>query len=278
MKTGKIERHTRTAVYHLTFIGLGLIMLLPVLWMVFTSFKEGSEAFSYPFRWLPTTWRLSNYRSVWEELPFARLYLNSLIIAATVTVGQLFSGTLAGYAFARLRFPGRNLLFYLYLSSMMVPHHVTLIPSFLILKWLGLIDTYPALILPFLAGAFGAFLMRQAFLEIPRSFEDAARIDGATRFQVLVRIMLPLVRPTLLTLAIFIFIWQWNSFLWPLIVTQRASMRTLPVGIASLRTEFGSDWPVLMAANVMIVLPMLALFFLAQRQFIRGITLNEAAE
>lgn len=257
---------------HLILIAIIALVSLPFLWMVLASFKEGAEIFREPEGWLATGWKLSNYQRVWRELPLARLYLNSLLVATVVTLSQLLTGSLAGYAFARLRFPGRDTIFYIYLGSLMVPHQVTLIPSFLILRWLRLLDTFGALIVPFLAGPFAAFMMRQAFLEVPQSLEDAARIDGCSRFQVLFRVFLPLVRPSLVALAILIFLWQWNSLLWPLIMTQSPAMRTLPVGLASLKTELGPDWPLLLAANTLAALPMLLLFLLAQRTFIRGLT------
>jgi len=260
---------------HLLLLMASLLAVLPFAWMVLASFKTSAELFRSPSAWLLSGWRLDNYLEAVRELPLARLYCNSLIVALVVTAGQVFTSALAGYAFARLRFPGRRLLFYIYLGSLMVPHQVTLVPSFLLLRWLGIIDTYYALTLPFLAGAFGAFLMRQAFLGIPQSLEDAARIDGCGRFRILFQVMLPLVRPSLMTLAIFVFLWQWNSLLWPLIVTQSPAMRTLPVGLAALKTELGTDWPLLMAANTLAALPVLLLFFLAQRRFIRGLTLTE---
>ncbi len=260
---------------HLSLILAGALVILPFIWMVFASLKAGAEVFGYPGSWLWTGWSLENYGKVWAEFPLARFYLNSIVVAATVTASQLLAGSLAGYVFARLRFPGRDLLFYLYLGSLLVPHQVTLIPSFLVLKWLGLVDTHWALTLPFLAGPFAAFLMRQAFLDIPPALEDAARIDGCGRFHILFRIFLPLTRPTLMALGIFIFLWQWNSLLWPLIVTQSPAMRTLPVGLASLKTELGTDWPLLMAANTMVALPVLLVFLFAQKAFIRGLALAE---
>ncbi len=260
---------------HLSLILAGVLMVMPLIWMIFASLKEGAEVFRYPPWRLWTSWNLENYREIWVEFPLARFYLNSIVVAITVTASQLLAGSLAGYVFARLRFPGRDLLFYLYLGSLMVPHQVTLIPSLLVLKWLGLVDTYWALALPFLAGPFAAFLMRQAFLDIPRAVEDAARIDGCGRFHTLFRIFLPLTRPTLSALGIFIFLWQWNSLLWPLIVTQTPAMRTLPVGLASLKTELGTNWPLLMAANTTVALPVLLIFLFAQKAFIRGLTLAE---
>ncbi len=200
---------------HLLLTGIVALTSLPFLWMVLASLKDGAEIFREPAGWLSTGWRLTNYQRVWRELPLARLYLNSLVVA-TVTVGQLLSGSLAGYAFSRLHFPGRDMIFYIiYLGSLMVPHQVTLIPSFLILRWLGLLDTYGALIFPFLAGPFAAFVMRQAFLEVPQILEEAARIDGCSRFQALWKVLLPVVRLSLVALGILIFLWQWNSLLWP---------------------------------------------------------------
>ncbi|MGQ9734192.1 MAG: carbohydrate ABC transporter permease [Candidatus Bipolaricaulia bacterium] len=261
---------------HLLLTGIVALVSLPFLWMVLASLKDGAEIFREPERWLSSGWKLSNYHRVWQDLPLARLYLNSLIVAVTVTLGQLLSGSLAGYAFARLHFPGRDMIFYIYLGSLMVPHQVTLIPSFLILRWLGLLNTYGALICPFLAGPFAAFVMRQAFLEVPQILEEAARIDGCSRFQALWKVLLPVVRPSLVALGILIFLWQWNSLLWPLVVTQSPGMRTLPVGLASLKSELGTDWPLLLAANTLAALPALILFFFGQRALIRGLTPPEA--
>ncbi|MCR4403832.1 MAG: carbohydrate ABC transporter permease [Candidatus Acetothermia bacterium] len=261
---------------HLLLSTIVALVSLPFLWMVLASLKEGAEIFREPERWLSTGWQLSNYQRAWRELPLARLYLNSLLVAAVVTLGQLATGALAGYAFARLSFPGRDKLFYLYLGSLALPHQVTLIPSFLILKWLGILDTYYALTVPFLAGPFAAFMMRQAFLEVPQALEDAARIDGCSRFQALFRVFLPLVRPSLVALGLLVFLWQWNSLLWPLVVTQSPGMRTLPVGLAALKSELGPDWPLLLAANTLAALPMLLLFLVAQKAFIQGLAHLEA--
>jgi multiple sugar transport system permease protein len=275
MRRPRASTATARTIKHLFLLLVGILMILPFIWMALASLKDGAEIFQYPTRWALSGWKFSNYKEAWLSLPVARPYLNSIVVAVVVTISQLFTGSLAGYAFARLRFPGRDLLFYIYLGSLMVPHQVTLIPSFLILKWLGIIDTYYALVLPFLAGAFSTFLMRQAFLGIPKELEDAARIDGCSRLGILFKIFLPLARPTLVTLGILIFLWQWNSLLWPLVVTQSPTMRTLPVGLASLKTELGTDWPLLMAANTLVALPVLVIFLFAQRTFIRGLTLAE---
>ncbi len=251
-----------------------LVVAFPFLWMISTSFKTPAEVFTYPPKLIPSHWNFSNYKEVFQLIPFGRMYLNSIIVAAIITISQMFTSALAAYAFARLRFPGREVLFYGYLATMMLPGQVRIIPSFLLLKWLGLIDTYGGLILPWLAGPFSVFFLRQSFLDIPQSLLDAARIDGAGHFRILFRVVVPLTRNMFLTLGIFTFMWSWNMFLWPLVITQRITMRTLPVGLAMFKGQMGTDWQVMMAATVMVVTPILVAFFLAQRKFIQSITLT----
>jgi len=199
------------------------------------------------------------------------MYLNSFIVAMSVTVCQLVTSALAGYAFARLDFPGRDVVFMIYLSAMMIPHQATVIPSFLLMRKFSMVDRYSSLILPFAAGPFGAFMLRQFFMSMPRSLEEAAIIDGCSRFGVLRNVVLPLCKPALVTLGLFQFMFSWNSFMWPLIVTNKMSMRTLQVGLALLRAEVSTEWPMLMAATVMATVPILVAFLAAQRQFIESI-------
>jgi len=251
-----------------------VVVAFPFLWMIFTSFKEPSDIFSRTFRLFPREWNFSNYASVFDFIPFASMYLNSVIVATVITMSQLFTSALAGYAFARLKFPGREVLFYAFLATMMLPEQVRIIPSFLLLKEMNLIDTRWALILPWMAGPFSVFFMRQSFMDIPQSLFDAARIDGAGDGRILFRIVIPLTRNIFLTLGIFTFMWSWNMYLWPLVMTHSTSMRTLPVGLSMFQTQMGTDWAVLMAASVMAIAPIVVAFFLAQRKFMEGITLT----
>lgn len=259
---------------HVLIYALAVLTVAPFLWMVLTSFKPFQEIFQYPPTWLPETWTLGNYASAFEAAPFGRFYVNSLFVAVCVTIGQMITCALAAYAFARLRFRGRDVLFYLFLGTMMIPVHVTMIPSFMILHELGWIDTYAALIVPGLASAFGTFLLRQFFMTIPRELEEAAFIDGCTRFGVLWRIILPLSKPALATLAIFTFMAVFNDFIWSLIVVNSREMYTVQLGLAIFRDRYSTDWGSLMAGSVVATLPILVVFFFAQKYFIRGITLS----
>ena len=256
---------------HIVLILGAAFMVLPFVWMLLTSFKDKSEVFTYSIQWLPSKINLDGYREVWSEIPFARMYVNSFIVAISVTACQLVTSALAGYAFARLDFPGRDLVFMIYLSAMMIPHQATIIPSFLLMRKFNMVDRYSSLILPFAAGPFGAFMLRQFFMSMPRSLEEAAIIDGCSRFGVLRNVVLPLCKPALVTLGLFQFMFSWNSFMWPLIVTNKMSMRTLQVGLALLRAEVSTEWPMLMAATVMATVPILVAFLAAQRQFIESI-------
>lgn len=258
-------------VVHIVLIIGAVFMVLPFAWMLLTSFKDQSEVFTYTFQLLPSRINLDGYREVWNEIPFGRMYLNSFIVAASVTVCQVVTSALAGYAFARLDFPGRDAVFMIYLSAMMIPHQATVIPSFLLVRKFNMVDRYSSLILPFAAGPFGAFMLRQFFMSMPRSLEEAAIIDGCSRFGVLKNVVLPLCKPAMVTLGLFQFMFSWNSFMWPLIVTNKMSMRTLQVGLALLRAEISTEWPMLMAATVMATVPILVAFLAAQRQFIESI-------
>jgi multiple sugar transport system permease protein len=269
---------TKSVVLHVILYGAAFLTVLPFLWMVLTSLKELGEILQYPPRWFPSEIRFENYINALSAAPFDRFYFNSLFVATSVTVGQLFTCTLAAYAFARLTFPGRDLLFLLFLGTMMIPWQVTMIPSFMILHWLGWIDTYAALVVPGLASAFGTFLLRQFFLTIPRDLEDAALIDGCSRFGVLWRIIVPLSKPALATLAIFTFMAVFNDFLWALIVTNSQEMQTVQLGLAIFRDRYTTEWDKLMAGSVMATMPVLVVFFIGQQYFIKGITLSGLKE
>ncbi|MCC6396921.1 MAG: carbohydrate ABC transporter permease [Bacteroidetes bacterium] len=259
---------------HVVVYGLALATIAPFLWMVLTSVKDLPEILTYPPRWIPERATLDNFVNAFEAAPFGRYYFNSLFVAFSVTAGQLITCSMAAYAFARLQFRGRDVLFYLFLGTMMIPGQVTMIPSFMVLHWLGWVDSYYALIVPGLASAFGTFLLRQFFLTIPRDLEDAASLDGCSRFGVLWRIILPLSRPALATLAIFTFMGVFNDFLWALIVVSSDEMKTVQLGLAIFRDRYQTDWGQLMAASVTATLPIIIVFFAAQKYFIRGITLS----
>lgn len=263
---------------HIVIYTLALITLAPFVWMILTSLKDMSEIFVYPPQWLPSEFRFENYLKAFEAAPFGRYYFNSLFVAFSVTIGQLITCSMAAFAFARLKFPGRNILFYLFLGTMMIPYNVTMIPSFLVLYWLGWIDTYYALIVPGLASAFGTFLLRQFFITIPKELEEAAYIDGATKLQVLIRIIVPLAKPALATLAIFTFMGVFNDFIWALIVLNSEDMQTVQLGLAIFRDRYLTQWDLLMAGSVTAVLPILVVFFFAQKYFIQGITLSGLKE
>jgi multiple sugar transport system permease protein len=267
----------RVALSYLVLSAGASIMILPFVWMLSTSLKTSAAVFVYPPQWLPNPLIWSNYADVVRIMPFFRYILNTAFVAGSVTVLHLVVSSFAAFAFARLRFPGRDRLFLAYLATLMVPGQVTLIPNFLIIKYLGWISTYQALIIPQVFSAFGTFLLRQFFLTIPRDLEDAGRIDGASAFGIYRRIVLPLSGPALATLGVFTFTAQWNNFLWPLIVINDEQMRTLTVGLQALVGEFTVQYPLLMAGSVLSLVPMLVIFLLAQRFFVRGIALTGLA-
>jgi len=253
---------------------LAATMLLPFLWMIATSFMDELEVFRFPPRLVPESLRWENYVGALTTRPFGRYFLNSFVFASAVVVGQLFTAATAGYAFAKFDFRGRDRLFMLYLSTMMVPAVVVLIPRFLLVDALGWIDTYGGLISTELVSVWGIFLMRQYFRSVPRELEDAARIDGAGPWRVFWTISLPLAKPALATIGLFAFIDAWKNLLWPLVVTRSMTMRTVEVGIASFHGTFVMNWPYQMAAAVTAVIPIVILFFLTQRYFVQGIQLT----
>lgn len=276
------RRRSRVIVRGLAYVGLcgaAVTMLLPFLWMLSTSLKTPAATFVYPPQWISSPLMWSNYADVFRVLPFGRYLVNTAFVAATITVLQIGVASLAGFAFARLRFPGRNVLFLAYLATLMVPVQVTIIPDFLIVRSLGWIDTYAGLIIPQVfagspSSAFATFLLRQFFMGIPRELVEAARIDGAGSFGIYRRIILPLSGPVLATLSVFTFTGQWNNFLWPLIVVNSDSLRTLTVGLRALVGEFTVEYQLLMAGTVLSLLPMLVAFVILQRYFVRGIALT----
>ena len=255
---------------HLILIPLSLVMVTPLAWMVMTSIQTPDEALRFP-PVLPSGIHWQNYVDAIHAAPFGRFFLNTAIVTGVTVLGNLVLCSLAGYAFARFRFFGRNLLFVVILATLMVPFQVVMIPTFLIMRKLGLIDTLGALILPNLVTPFGIFLMRQFFRTLPVELEEAARIDGCSRLGTLVRIVLPLSGPALATLAVITFLYNWNDFLWPLVAVQSEEHMTLQLGLSTFQGAHATQWTLLMAGNVMAMLPMLLAFLLAQRQFVNSI-------
>jgi len=274
----KSMKFGKTFFLHVVIYSMALAVLAPFIWMVLTSLKDMSEIYVYPPKWFPSKLKFENYINAFQAAPFGRYYFNTLFAAITVTVGQLITCSMAAYAFARLKFWGRDILFFIFLGTMMIPYNVTMIPSFMVLYWLGWVDTYQALIVPGLASAFGTFLLRQFFITIPKELEEAAFIDGAGKFQVLIKVIIPLSKPALATLAIFTFMGVFNDFIWALIVLNSESMRTVQLGLSIFRDRYLTQWDLLMAGSVTAVLPILLVFFFAQKYFIQGIALSGLKE
>jgi len=273
LATASGRRRAGNTLTYVLAIALGFSMLVPFLWMISTSLMDEFEVFRFPPRLVPSDPVWSNYPNALTAVPFGRFFLNSAVMSLFIVSGHLITASTAGYAFARLRFPGRDKLFILFLANLMVPIIVLLIPRFLLVNALGWVDTYVGLIVTELVGVWGIFLMRQYFLSIPRELEDAARIDGANEWHVFWRVALPLAKPAIATVALFSFVETWKSFLWPLIVTRSLAMRPVEVGIAAFHSLYFSNWPYQMAAAVTAVIPILILFLFTQRYFVRGIQL-----
>ncbi len=258
---------------YLMLILIALSMLYPFFVMLNLSFVQNDAIFSQAGNIFYTGLTLENYKNVFSQIPLSRYFLNSLIVASVTTVGQVLFASMAGYAFARLKFRYRDFLFLVILITMLIPPQVNIIPLFFLMRELHLIDTYSALILPGMFGGFGIFLMRQYFLSFPKDLEEAAKIDGCNLFVTFFKIALPLALPTVMTLALFTFVTTWNSFLWPLIVTNSESMRTLPVGLAVFKGSFRelTLWGELLACSVICTIPVILVFLLGKKYFINDI-------
>lgn len=263
---------------HLALIALTTLTLFPLLWMLSVSLMPAEAATQFPPPLWPKTPTLDHYRTLFARLDVARYALNSLLVATAITVFSLLFNTLAGYAFAKLRFAGRERLFGLLMAAMVIPSQVAMLPLFLILKTLGLVNSYGGLIVPGLASIFGIFLIRQYARSIPDSLLDAARIDGAGEFRIFWSLVLPLCRPILVTLAIFTFMGSWNDFMWPLVILTDSEHHTLPVALANLMGEHAQDSELMMAGAVLTVLPVIGLFLLLQKHYIAGLTLGGVKE
>jgi multiple sugar transport system permease protein len=260
---------------HILLIIFSILMFIPFLWMVFSAFKPLDEIFMRPPVMLPQQWTLDGFRTAWEGAPFASAYVNSFLVASLVTLLTLLTCAMAAYAFARIRFPGNNVLFAIFLATMMVPFQLTIIPLYIILGQLQWIDTLLALIVPAgLFNAFGVFLMRQYVRGIPLELEEAAAIDGAGRVRTFTTIILPLLKTPMTALGIFVFLGQWNDFFRPLIFLNSEENFTIPLVVNYFKGAYASDWTSLMAATTMAALPMLIVFIIAQKQIVEGIALS----
>ncbi len=262
------------AILHFCLIFVGFVMVMPFLWMLSTSLKFPNEIFSYPPTWIPNRFRFENYVDVFTLVPFGQYYINSIMVALSVTSIVLVSSSLAAFAFSRLNFRGRDTLFMTYLATLMIPFPVLLIPNFLIVREFGWYDTYMALILPPAFSAIATFLYRQAFKGIPKELDDAARIDGASSWRIWWHVIMPNAGPVTAALGIFTFLGNWNEFLWPLVVTNSSDMRTIPVGLSSFQGQYNVRWELLMSAAVIALFPVVIVYLLAQKWIIRGVTIS----
>ncbi|MDQ7911204.1 carbohydrate ABC transporter permease [Phytohabitans sp. ZYX-F-186] len=277
-RTSPAER-TRSVSLHVLLTAGALLMVVPFVWMILSSLKDQPQVFVFPPKWLPDPARWGNYAEVWRAAPFLRAYGNSVFIAVMIVALQLVTCAMAAYAFARLRFRGKNLLFLLFLATMMVPGQLTIIPVFLLMANIGLYDTHWAIILPEgLFSAFGVFMLRQFVRGIPLELEDAALIDGASRWRIFWSIIMPLLRAPLAALGTFTFVSSWNNFLAPLVFLRSPENYTVPVLIAQFKGEYSTNLPLLMAAASIAIVPVLVVFVIAQRQIIRGVTLTGAGK
>lgn len=274
-RSSSLRRLVLRILLYLFLLLIAVVIAAPFLWGVSTAFKDQTALYAVPPVWIPSAAVFDNFVTAWTMVPFGLFFLNSLKVAGLITVGQLVFCSMAAYAFARLRFRGRDLLFGLYLSSLMVPSQVTIIPLYILMRHLGLIDNHASLILPGLTSAFGIFFLRQFFLTIPRELEEAAIVDGAGLLRVLLVIILPLSKPALAALAIFTFNFFWNDFFTALIFLDSPANLTLPVGLAYLQGQYGgTSQAVILAGVCMAVLPVLAIFLVGQRYIVEGITLT----
>ena len=263
-----------TVALHVVLVLGALVTLTPLLWMVSASFMSPGESNSFPPRLLPQVPTLQNYVDLFTRLNLARYLLNSTLVAVSATLISLVINSMAGYAFAKLRFAGRERVFHILLAALVIPGQVGMLPLFLLLKAMGLVNTMAGVVVPFMAGIFGIFMVRQYAMSIPEDLLDAARVDGAGEYRIFWTIVIPVIQPILVTLAVFTFLSAWNDFMWPLIVLSDDAKYTLPVALASLSGEHVQDTGLMMAGSVLTVLPVVVLFIVLQRAYIRGVMMG----
>jgi multiple sugar transport system permease protein len=268
-------RIASTIVWYAVLMLLTVVFVAPLLWMLSTSFKTRQGSTQFPLTWIPREISTEGFSTIFNtttQTPVLRWFANSMIAASGHTLIVLVTASLAGYALARMRFPGKNLAFAVIIGTLFIPQFVFIMPNYLIVDYFGWLDTLLAVLVPGAAGAFGVFFLRQFFLSLPRELEEAALIDGANRFQIFLRIILPLSRPPLATLAVLSFLTNWNDFLWPVYVLISPEVQTLPPGLATLQGAYNTNYPVIMAGGVLASIPVLIIFFIAQRYIIEGVS------
>jgi sn-glycerol 3-phosphate transport system permease protein len=255
----------------LLLLAVALLFVFPFLWMALTAFKTLPEVFRFPPTFLPESWQIQNFAVAWKSGPFLTYLVNSLFVALSILVLQLFTAVPAAYAFARYKFKGRNVLFGLTLIALMIPPQVIFLPIYVFMSEWNLVNTLWSLILPYGASAFGIFLLRQAFMQVPDEVIEAARLDNASEWKIMWKVMVPMAKPVLVTFGLFSFIYHWNDYFWPLIMTNNEQVRTLPIGVAMMKSSEGDTlWHVIMAGNMILVVPILIIFFFAQRHIINA--------
>lgn len=261
-------------IIYIVMIAIALVMGIPFIWMLSTSLKTPGQTFVYPPVWIPTPFQFSNFADAWQKANFSHYFFNSAFITITTVAGQLITSSLAAFSFARLHYKGRDKLFLGYLATMMIPGQVVMIPNFILMRYFGWVNTYQALIIPGIFTAYGTFMLRQFLLSVPPELDEAATIDGCNKLQVYWYIIMPLCKAALATLGVFSFIAAWNSFQWPLIVTNDSNLFTLPLGLSSFNSEHSANYALMMAGTVICVSPILVIYCLAQNYFVEGIALS----
>ncbi len=264
----------KTLIYILMTI-FAIFLGFPFLWMVITSLKTSGQIFIYPPVFIPDPVQFSNYTDAWVKASFSKYFFNSVFVTVMTVAGQITTSSLAAYSFSRLRYKGRDKIFLTYLATMMIPFPVVMVPNFVIMRVFHWLNTYQALIVPSIFTAYGTFMLRQFFMSIPTELDEAATIDGSSKFGIFWNIIMPLSKPGIITLCVFSFIGSWNSFLWPLLVTNKQNMFTLPLGLAVFRGfEYNVQYNLLLAGTVICILPILFIYLLAQKFFVEGIALS----
>ena len=270
-KSYKTKIRIQHSVLFAVLLVIGLTMLVPFFWTLSSSLKYDREIFEYPIKWIPEVLRWSNYEEVWTRVNFLTYYLNTIKLSLIVTTGQVVTCSLAAYSFAKMDYPGRDKIFLCYLATMMVPWHAIMIPQFIIIKNLGFYDSHWSIILMNLFSAFGVFLLRQFMLGIPMELSEAARIDGCGELKIYSQIILPMCKPGLATLVVFTFNFMWNDYMGPMIYLNTDKLKTIQIGLAAFRTEYGAEYGLIMAGTVCSLLPMVLIYCVAQKYLIEGI-------
>lgn len=274
MNTAHTKKILQTWLCRIFLAFLAFIVLYPFVWMAVTSFKAEADIVAYPPRLFSGTFGFWSYTDIWERVPFFQYYKNTIIFALLVTCISLAFDTMAGYAFARMTFPGKNIMFLLVMGTMMIPFQVIMVPLFVEVFKLGLINTYAGLVLPRATNAFGIFMLRSFFISLPKGLEEAGRIDGAGEFQIFYKIMAPLCKPAIVSLFIFHFMYQWNDLLYPLLLTTDENMTTLPAGLATFMGTHVVEYGIIMAGACLSLIPILIAYLIAQKQFVQGIAMT----